>query len=271
MNHSHSSLACWRRCKMKFHLQHRLGVVSPSGLGQRRGTAGHAALAYYYTHERDIVGSIEEAKRSYFHDEKVDDNIADFEILVGCLERYFEYAENNDRFNVKEVEWRFELHIEGHPFVGFIDAIVEEKGQIWLMEHKFNKRVSTNHLDFDPQVSVYIMASLLSDIKPAGVIYNIIRVSDGKTAKEEPVVRKRIYRNPEGLVYFAKELVQQMEEIEKFLKEGSPAYRSLTPDCSWDCSFLNVCCELNDTGDADYLIDRFERKQPKDKTNDKEN
>lgn len=262
-NHSHSSLACWRRCKMKFHLQHRLGVVTPSGLGQRRGTAGHTALAYYYQHERDVDGALAEAKKSYFADEKVDSNIEDFGILIECLYRYFDYAENNDRFNVKEVEWKFELDIEGHPFVGFIDAIVEEKGQIWLMEHKFHKKVSVNHLDFDPQVSVYMMASLLSDIKPAGVIYNIIRVSDGKTAKNEPVVRKRIYRSADGLVYFAKELVQQMEEAEAFIKNNSPAYRTLTPDCSWDCSFLNVCMELNDSGDADYLIDRYERRNSK--------
>lgn len=256
---------------MKFHLQHRLGIVTPSGLGQRRGTAGHAALAFYYSNERDIPGALAEAKRSYFSDEKVDDNVADFEILVGCLGRYFDFAENNDRFNVKEVEWKFELDIEGHPFKGFIDAIVEEKGQIWLMEHKFHKRVSVNHLDYDPQVSIYMMACLLSDIKPAGVIYNIIRVSDGKTAREEPVVRRRVYRSTEGLVYFAKELVHQMREVEQFILHNQTAYRNLTSDCSWDCSFLPVCMELNDSGDADYLIDRYERRQTKEEMDGQEN
>lgn len=259
MNHSHTSLSTWRRCKFQFYMKYKLGIYPRSSVGQNRGSAGHKALETYYSDpERDPVKAIEAAWQDYSSGGEVT-NREDWDLLERVLGRYFEWVsvENRDNFEVVETELRFELEIGNYPFVGVIDGVVKDRSdKVWFLEHKFNKRVSTSHLDYDPQVSNYMLAGHLMGLDPIGVIYNIVRVGDGPTAIKEPVVRKRVFRNTEGLAYYASELLSQIEEIEAFLKEETtvPPYRNLTSDCSWQCSFLNSCLEINDSGNVDFAI-----------------
>lgn len=258
--YSYSRLRSFLRCNFQYYLSYVLELDPWSSKGQHRGSAGHKALEVYYGGSRDGIEALQAAWDLYSQAESIDQK--DWDLLEIILKRYFEWASQNDDFEVVKTEYKFDLDIEGFHFTGFIDGIVQDKyGQIWLLEHKFNKRVSTNHLDLDPQVSTYMLASILDGVEPTGVFYNIIRVSDGPTAKKEPVVRKRIFRSVEGLNHFVDELVLQMKQAQKFEQNPEPQlYRNLTADCSWQCSYLDICRELNESGDANYLIDRFPRK-----------
>jgi hypothetical protein len=257
---SHTMLSTWRRCRYRFDRIYKDGYVSAQSIGQARGSAGHAALAFYYENDRNIEMAIQEAWEKFFELLGETPEQSEWDLLEGALIRYHEWAKKNDNFTVVDTEQHFELQFPNGKLQGFIDGIVKAQGRLWILEHKFNKRVETGHLDIDPQVSIYMLAASLLGYKPIGVMYNIIRVGTGPTAEREPVVRKFLYRNPEGLNYFADEIDQQMIEINRHLSEGGFSYRNMTSNCSWDCPFYSVCLSLNDSGDGSAVLERMERK-----------
>lgn len=148
-----------------------------------------------------------------------------------------------------------------------MDGIVKDKIGEWILENKFLKQVSTSHLVTDPQVSYYMIAARLSGHKVLGVLYNMVRVGDGPTAKKEPVVRKQVYRNLEGLYYKYEELLRQFADMQKFidkysLEGGAIPYRNETKDCSWDCAYYPTCLALVDEGDIIEALEVLEASKP---------
>lgn len=252
--YSHTMLSTWRRCRLKFYLKYIANLEEPKSLGLQRGSAGHKALETYYGDpKRSIEAAIEAAHAEYVKDMQPDQefNEQDWDELVDALVRYDRFALEHDNFVVREVENYFKLDLgNGFQFQGLIDAVVENNSGVWLMEHKFLKRVSTNHLNLDPQVSAYLAAAVAMDLEPSGVIYNMVRIGGGPTAVREPVVRRFVYRDIAGLRLFIEELKQQAEEAHQFAKEveGRKIYRNLTSDCTWDCQFQDVCLLANNTG-----------------------
>lgn len=263
-NYSHTLLYSWRRCRYRFHLSYIKGIRGKAGLGMIKGSAGHAALAHYLQHG-DADKAVARAWQS-FDSSMLQNGLtygeneqAGWEELIEGLGRYFEWAEKNDDLTLIKPELKFKIDFNGETLKGYIDAIVEDNrtGAVWLMEHKFNKRVYTKHLDLDPQVGIYMLAATLLDYAPEGVMYNIIRMGGGPTAKKEPVVRKLLYKNPEGLAEVGRGVQAQITEIDSWLQlpeEDRPMYRNPTRDCSWDCSFYNVCLAIEDDGDAEPAI-----------------
>src|SRR3989304_6101298 len=270
INTSHTIRASYRRCRYQFYLNYVENYAPLPSAGLLRGSAGHKALAYYYTkgERTDTAGALDVAWKYYEAEstlENLGDLMADYELLKGSLERYFDFAKNNDNFeNVEAIEKEFNIDI-GHGLVlkGYIDGIVTIKGMTWLLEHKFLKRVETKALDLDQQISIYMLASYLLGYEPAGVFYNIIRIGDGGIAVKEPVLRIPQYRNPEGLEAIYKEIITQGVEIGEFLKNGGAIYRNPTKDCSWDCSFYNGCLSINDSGSNESILNKMPRKPGK--------
>lgn len=246
---SHSSLATWRRCRYKFYLGYKERLVGPPSIGQARGTAGHRALAYWYKNNKEDEPALQLAFDT-FHGELLGDyDYSEFEILEDALVRYFNWGRERDKWVFLEEEKEFDIPLsESTNLVGFIDGIVEMPNGIWILENKFNKQVSTRHLDLDPQVSIYMFAARAMGYKPQGVMYNIIRMSGGPTAEREPAVRTLVYRNPEGLAFKKQEILVQAEEMRRFILEGGAVYRNETKDCHWDCPFYKVCLGITDDG-----------------------
>lgn len=252
---SYTQINTWRRCRQRWWWQYMEGrSVSPS-LGQIRGSAGHIALKEYYSNGRDMRLALVKAREAY---ETAVSNLADWEMLRDALWRYAEWSRTNDDFEVIAVEQPFEIDIEGHKLNGIIDGLVSVKGRLWLLEHKFNKRVYLGHLDLDAQVSTYMLAAQQLDLQPAGVLYNIIRIGYQRIAKEQPVIRVPLSRSGAGLQTAAREIRQQLIELEQIKESGAksmfdspiPIYRNLNPSCGWDCPFLVYCLDLEDGGDG---------------------
>jgi len=268
---SHTSMSCWRRCKYQFFLKYVEGYSMPSSGGQLTGSSGHAALAYWYKQTDHIKNkkqdgkAIDTAWKSYCEEFKKMGREVDnqyFEPAEAALLRYFPVAREQDkRWEVLSSEYEFKVNVGQYPLIGFIDLIVRTQGQIWIVEHKFNKQVSTGHLDLDPQVSTYLLAATIAGYNPIGVIYNIIRTSSGPTAIKEPFVRSMLYRNPEGLQVKAKEMTGQMAEMKSFLDDGGTIYRNETRDCHWDCTFFNACLSITDNGSPDEILSRLVKRQ----------
>jgi cellulose biosynthesis protein BcsQ len=124
------------------------------------------------------------------------------------------------------------------------------------MEHKFNKQVSVSHIDLDPQMSLYMLAAWEMGIEARGILFNVIRVAEGGIAAKEPVVRRQVYRNQEGLALIKAEISIQMDEMREFHEGNGRVFRNPTKDCSWDCGFFATCLSMNDDGDAASALAR---------------
>lgn len=247
---SYSKMGTFRRCKLKYDRQYVRGYYPKPSIGQSRGTAGHRALAEWHTHynQEDAL----KAAWDSWYSEGLQNN-DEWQLLETSLGRYFQYSiSNKDTFVVVDAEQKFEIEydVDGVPVVfnGYIDGIVQEKGRIWLLENKFYKRMESQGLDMDPQVSLYLLAAHLLKYDAQGVIYNMVRVADTKIAVTEPVVRKRIFRNPQGLKAIQADMLTQAREMLRYHKEGGVPYRNATKDCSWDCAFHAACLSLLDDG-----------------------
>jgi hypothetical protein len=183
----------------------------------------------------------------------------DWELMQVVLPRYFAWARDNDNFDeIVSLEMKFDIDLDGHKLIGYIDGIVRIGQSLWILEHKFLKAVSTSHIDVDAQISLYILAANRFGYKVRGVLYNVIRVAEGGIAQTQPVARVQVYRNPEGLRVIEREAIIQMEEMEEFHEKGGRIYRNPTKDCSWDCGFFQTCLSINDDGNVKAALDRLQ-------------
>ena len=268
---SHSSMSCYRRCKVKYYWSYVKNLMSPSSVGQTRGTIGHAALGLWYTN----MGKMSEEDRDSASIKLAGQMLADAEANSGesmdkeaemlqcILPRYFDWARANDNFDeIIAIEQKFEINIDGMPLIGYIDGVVRIKNTLWLLEHKFNKQVRTNHIDLDPQMSIYLLAAYKAGMNVRGVLYNVVRVAEGGIAASSPVERRQVFRNQEGLAFIENEIAIQMREMKKFHEYGGEIYRNETGDCSWDCQFYDACLLIQDCGDPTGVLNRFKVRPP---------
>jgi len=231
-----------------------------AGIGQQRGLAGHAALAAWYSHNFDNDFALHVAADIISNAElEMDMSLEnDWQLLYRILCRYFDWARKNDNFSeIIQTEQKFEIEIGGAPIIGYIDGVVKIKDSLWLLENKFNKRVSLNHIDIDPQMSLYMLAAYRSGIEVKGILFNVIRMTEGGIAETQPVVRTQVYRNTEGLALIEKEVAVQVQEMLEYHEKGGYTYRNPTGDCSWDCGFFSACLSINDDGNVHSALARI--------------
>jgi len=126
------------------------------------------------------------------------------ELGIGMMEHYNEWLKNRPRLKTyvhkgeHQVEVKFHiplpipkkfahLYVEGQVvYQGEFDrVIIDEDGQLWLVEYKTARQFEHGHFQNDPQVSAYCWAGNTLYSKPiAGVIYQQHR----KTIPNEPKV-----------------------------------------------------------------------------------
>lgn len=257
---SHSSMSTWRRCRVRYKWSYVDNYASPASIGQVRGLGGHQGLAEWYR-SFDVDKSLSKAYEPFAEREisTGESLMGEWDLLELILRRYFEWSKDNDDFEeIVSLEQKFEFQLKGHTVIGYIDGVVKVGESLWLLENKFNKRVSMNHIDLDPQISLYLLACYKLGIDVRGVYFNVIRVAEGGIAAKQPVVRAKVHRNQEGLEFISAETAIQLEEMSKFHKNGGGAiYRNPTRDCSWDCGFYRACQAINDDGNVKLALSVF--------------
>lgn len=267
---SHSKLSTWRRCKRKFWFSYGLNYSEPSSVGRQVGTIGHKCLGMWY--KSDMTPGVQNFIKQFAVDQGKTDEVPDKDILrlTNALDRYFPFSlEHDTEWEILAVEHHFMYRFGNDYLHGYIDLVVKTpEGEILAVENKFNQMVSTSHLALDPQSSLYIIGGESFGVQ--GVLYNIVRVKDGPTARENPVVREIVRRSPEFQDMLIMDTEIQMAEIERW--EASPikgriSYPNPTHTCSWDCSFHDACIRYSEGGDISELIklpqkERLETKQP---------
>jgi hypothetical protein len=181
---------------------------------------------------------------------EADDN---WQLLEDALNRYFGYSQPRDKFVMLKSEEKFDIPYaleDGTAvnFTGYIDGIIHEpNGEVWLLENKFLKQVDNGTKDLDHQASLYLLACQRLGHEVKGVLYNQIRMGT-KIAETEPVVRRKVHRNPAGLAYIERELISQAGALLQLERGLTPIYRNATQACVWDCPFHSACLSLQDDG-----------------------
>ncbi len=266
---SYTMLSTFLRCRMKFYWKYVEKIPTPQAVGMIRGIAGHEALATWYKdssryNEETAADSLAKISAQAVLAEAFSDDplflATELKHIEGVLDRYFQFARENDDFTTQDTEVHFKIKIPHADtglgdvaFQGYIDGLVKDtNNRLWLLEHKFYKSIDKSYLDLDQQVSIYMVAVEQLGLEPAGVIYNLIRTGENKKALEEPVVRIPVYRK--YLKTLKNELVATTLDMAKFLHEGGFLYRNATKDCHWDCPFYNACVVMNDDGDPNTVL-----------------
>jgi len=255
--YSHTSMTSYKRCRAQYSWKYVYNYAPKEGTGRIRGSAGHAALATWYregcSEESDEMAMKSAAEVFNVAEKQFQVSLdQDWDLMKIILPRYFRWARANDDFEeILAIEQEFSIQIGPHTVIGFIDGVVKSKnGSIWLLEHKFNKQVSTRNIDLDSQMSLYLLAAYKLGIDVRGVLYNVIRVAEGGIAAKSPVERRQVFRRSDGLRMIEAETLVQLDEMAEFHENGGRVYRNPTANCSWDCSFYGVCLAINDDGDA---------------------
>lgn len=257
MRVSHTDLAGWRRCRCRYNLE-RVERWRPNvqAMGLANGTFGHRVLgAYYGGQTMEQALAVETASLT-------PEDPVQVELLTEVLTRYALWAQTSaDKgfcLRPNTTELRFEMPLgDHHELVGYIDGILERTdGTQWVLEHKFMKAASTKHVMLDMQASIYMLGCRSLDIPVQGLLYNVVRVSTGPAAKQEPALRSYVYRPGRCDDITTAELVQQADEVESFLSRSPEvrrriAYRSPTRDCHWDCAFYPACIFYQESGQWD--------------------
>jgi RecB family exonuclease len=256
MQNSHTRSSTFRRCRRRYYWQYVLGYRQPPSPGQLTGSVGHECLAYFYKNGADEKAARQAELLAIELVEKKGGSDTNLNDVGMALKRYWPLA-LKDHFEVLAVEHKFELQIGTHRHIGFIDAVVRAPdGVVYAMEHKFHKQVSVEHLSNDPQCSTYLLGG--QEFGVQAVLYNVIRVTHGPKAKDQPVVRQVATRSDEYLQRFAREVEIQTDEQDHFerlepQRRAELAYPNPTKDCSWDCTFYAACQEFSYDGTTSIL------------------
>lgn len=171
---------CRRRhyYEYRLHLHPKVEKKGPLWVGR----AGHAGLAAYYQGQDALLGLDEWLQAKLTGEEsgeelrEIDEAVA---LVRSILERYPEFAQENDDFQVVGVEMPLEYPIPRTrvTLVGTLDLLVRKQGRLWVVDHKFLQSFADPEvLELDDQMSAYLyLVWKTFDEVPGGAIYNQLR------------------------------------------------------------------------------------------------
>lgn len=207
---------------------------------------------------------------------------------IAMLTGYREHWGLDKHWDVVVTEMPFQIEIPSldNPdetegvFASTIDGVYWDKNdrRLKLMEHKTAKALTFDHLKQDDQGGSYwaIANVILRDkgiLKPkqriGEITYNFLRKAlpderptdsegfalnkDGSRSKQQPkplFARESVLRTPEQCKIQIDRMSAELRVMNLMRDRTLPIYKNPTRDCSWDCSFKQMC-ELHDTG-ADW-------------------
>lgn len=193
----HSERRGFKRCRKKWQYQYHDALVPKNpNVKLWLGTGIHIALSAYYSQSRThdvlisaFMGYADTLSSAIASQGLVVSNTDDFneaiELGKGMLSNYYEFARQNDNFEVVHTEQELSVAlpaIKGASHVTFTfrpDGIVRDaEGGLWLLEHKTATSLDISHLLLDEQVSAYLWgAQEHYGMELKGVYYNILKKS----------------------------------------------------------------------------------------------
>lgn len=261
---SNSRLACFRRCPRKYEYRYVDQLTAnDKAPALMLGSLVHESLAEFYSLENnDKDVNVRASMAMAMYDNKVaeaatevlsaggDSERFDKDSFMGrqMLKYYFEEVAPNDDFTPVASELKVEVRVPNPngkfswcTFIGYVDAIVERDGRLYILEHKTAKTLDTKHLITDTQVTQYIWALRQMGYDVCGVYYNILRKCDPYSARTKAPYhyREAVYRNEREVEECGRQLYNQYMAMKHADRYGF--YCNPTRDCSWDCEYRPIC------------------------------
>lgn len=205
---TNSEIQAFKNCRLnwKFAYDEKLKPIEPSPK-LFLGAGVHQALAEYYQDENrdkhtlfmafdgwfdESLGFIKtELKLIDFDDEKQAEYEEIYNLGIIMLENYYNFAQENDNFEVVSVEKEYTIPIyTPNGFKSRIyykakpDLVIRDDIGYWLMDHKTAISLNTDIYELDEQATSYILATQSAlNIVIKGIIYNILRKKIPKIPK----------------------------------------------------------------------------------------
>lgn len=220
-------------------------------------------------------------------DEDADDKVSPLELGISVLRNYYETYGDDEDIEIIAPEMAFKVRLidsGGKPFwyVGRFDALMlwVPNDEYGLLEHKTGSEKLKKNLALDEQAGSYWafapmwIKTLIAQgkLRKRGildldmVLYNFLRKAmpdqrptdsdglrlnkNGTVSKNQPADyfdRVPVYRDEYDRKQVIKRIRQQRYEMRLVQAGKLPVYKHPTSDCSWDCSFYDMC-ELHETG-----------------------
>jgi len=169
---SHSSISTYQLCPQKWKFRYIDKIPQKPRSYFSFGKSVHSALEFFFSKIHNILPSSEDvlvnykanwiregyetaAQEKWFYNEGE-------RILKGFVVKH-----QNVFSQVKEVEYKFTIEVEGVPLLGYIDRIDETPdNKLIIVDYKTGKAFDKSRVRSDPQLTLYQMAVKESFGKP---------------------------------------------------------------------------------------------------------
>lgn len=265
VNISNSEVASYLKCERRHFYGFRLGLV-PKSMSRSllRGTVGHEGLAeYYLSLQRGDAPEDAPAKAIIKVRELAMQDLSNAETyseVIDLLNRYFQWCQTQDNFEVLDVERMYYMPImDGHHFSMRLDMLVRFTsgafmGEVVLFDHKFVYDFwPENAMTINAQIPKYLGALKFNNVPVRRAIINQIRtrVNKGPMADSEKFRRSQMNVGMNEIKNLIREQIIASERILALnaLSEDEHSARVLRAmdrfTCE-NCPFLALCkADLN--------------------------
>ncbi len=162
LSHSYTSLAAYEECPRNHYLEYVINAfpdyqetTSNSGCGVSQRTIG---LLFHDTAEQAANQDVKRREEWYEICERLTSQRRAEDALPAakqCIDRYFEL--DLPSYEIIDAEREFELNIDGHELVGYIDAVYRTPDdELVVIDYKATER--HRDLEDDKQLPIYLLA-----------------------------------------------------------------------------------------------------------------
>lgn len=241
-----------------YRYNRQLVPVRPQGDARTLGTAGHLLLACYY--RARMSGS------SHTEAQQQAENFADYEAAVAgiepsimaealsCCRTYWAFYPSDDwTILAVEAEYRH------GPFACTVDLIVEEQGEIAIVDHRFLARPYDESLAvLDPQPVRYADILRRNGVPVQRAYRNMISTATSK-AQRHKISRLPLPLTPARFERVGADVTPTLLRVQQ-LRSGMHPLRTWNAQVCKSCDYL-VPCSLDAEGQSDetYLALNYKR------------
>lgn len=259
--HDNTMLSAFNTCPRLYYLlymQHK----RPSGATPALdfGSIMHLMISQWYdaqvnqhlTANEALKAALEVGMRAKYSEKAGDYRTRERALLMMAeYAGYYGYGEPRRRWKIIFAETAFDIMLDGFPYGGKIDLLVEDQdsGKLYVVDHKTTSRFGEDYYDQyvpDTQTAGYVVSGGVLHGKPiAGVIMNVLVVHKNKKPPEQQF-NWRKFDYPE---FYAEEwktqTVMTLSEIAEARKHGyfRPRWQSCVGKYG-KCSAYYLCRSL---------------------------
>ena len=206
-----------------------------------RGTMIHIGLAHHY----GALGGFPWAKNPFEAMLEAPEDIAyTYEECRAALEHYFNHY-RVEPFRVVAVEREFRVSIRGYLYTARLDLVVEEAGQLWILEHKSSSEIrSVKEWQRNGQIIGQVVLARRLFEEEFGLPFGGLRINAIRTGEIRDCKRQHITLSERAIQRWPNSIYRWLQQIEREEKEFGPDAFENWPESHTHCQTRYGYCEL---------------------------